>query len=75
MGDSAVARARAAVKSVTGAGHARAKAVVDIALSFPAEDRDQKNDTRADSTVHSPLLAAERRWSNRRTKAHTARCL
>ena len=40
MGDRAFARARAAGKSATEAGHARAKAEADIALSLPAEYRD-----------------------------------
>ena len=40
MGDRAFARARAAGKSATEAGHARAKAGADIALSIPAEYRD-----------------------------------
>ena len=37
MGDRAFARARAAGKNETEAGHARAKAEADIALSLPAE--------------------------------------
>ena len=37
MGDRAFARARAAGKNKTEAGHARAKATADIALSLPAE--------------------------------------
>ena len=37
MGDRAFARARAAGKNETVAGHARAKAEADIALSLPAE--------------------------------------
>ena len=40
MGDRAFARARAAGKNETEAGHARAKAEADIALSLPAEYRD-----------------------------------
>ena len=40
MGDRAFARARAAGKNETEAGHARAKAEADIALSLPAENRD-----------------------------------
>ena len=40
MGDRAFARARAAGKKETEAGHARAKAEADIALSLPAEYRD-----------------------------------
>ena len=42
MGDRAFARARAAGKNETEAGHARAKAGADIALSLPAEYRDWK---------------------------------
>ena len=40
MGDRAFARARAAGKNATEAGHARAKAEADIALSLPAEYKD-----------------------------------
>ena len=40
MGDRAFARARAAGKNETEAGHARAKVEADIALSLPAEYRD-----------------------------------
>ena len=40
MGNCAFARARAAEKNATEAGHARAKAEADIALSLPAEYRD-----------------------------------
>ena len=40
MGDRAFARDRAAGKSETEAGHARAKAGADIALCLPAEYRD-----------------------------------
>ena len=40
MGDRAFARARAAGKNEIEAGHARAKAEADIALSLPAEYRD-----------------------------------
>ena len=40
MGGLAFARARAAGKIATEAGHARAKAEADIALSLPAEYRD-----------------------------------
>ena len=40
MGDRAFARARAAGKNETEAGHARAKAEADITLSLPAEYRD-----------------------------------
>ena len=39
---------KAAGKNATEAGHARAKAEADIALSLPAEYRDSKNDTRAE---------------------------
>ena len=39
MGDRAFARARAAGKNATEAGHARAKAGAGIALSLPAEHR------------------------------------
>ena len=75
MGDRAFARARAAGKNETEAGHARAKAEADIALSLPAEYRDEKNDTRAEYNMHSAQPAAERRWSNRRTYTHAARGL
>ena len=75
MGDRAFARARAAGKNETEAGHARAKAGADIALSLPAEYRDYKNDTRAEYVMHSAQPAAERRWSNRRTYTHAARGL
>ena len=75
MGDRAFARARAAGKNETEAGHARAKAEADIALSLPAEYRDLKNDTRAEYIMHSAQPAAERRWSNRRTYTHAARGL
>ena len=75
MGDRAFARARAAGKNETEAGHARAKAEADIALSLPAEYRDQKNDTRAEYFTHSAQPAAERRWSNRRAYTHAARGL
>ena len=40
MGDRAFARARAAGKNETEAGHAATKAGVDIALSLPAKYRD-----------------------------------
>ena len=40
MGDRAFARARAAGKNATNAGHARAKAGADIALSLPVEYRE-----------------------------------
>ena len=40
VGDCAFARARAAGKNATEAGHARSKAGADIALSLPAEYRD-----------------------------------
>ena len=40
MSDRAFARARAAGKNATKAGHARAKAEADIALSLPAQFRD-----------------------------------
>ena len=40
MGDRASARARAAGKNATEAGHARTKAGADIALGLPAEYRD-----------------------------------
>ena len=40
MGDRAFARASAAGKNATEAGHARTKAGAYIALSFPAEYRD-----------------------------------
>ena len=52
MGDRAFARARAAGKNATKAGHTRAKAGADIALSLPAEYRDLKNDTRAEYIIH-----------------------
>ena len=67
MGDRAFARARAAGKNETEAGHACAKAGADIALSISAEYRDKKNDTRGECAMHSAQPAAERRWSNRRT--------
>ena len=75
MGDRAFARAGAAGKNETEAGRARAKAGADIALSLPAEYRDQKNDTGAENIIHSAQPAAERRWSNRRTYTHAARGL
>ena len=40
MGDRVFARARAAGENEIKAGHARAKAEADIALSLPAEYRD-----------------------------------
>ena len=75
MGDRAFTKAMAAVKNETEAGHARAKAEAYIALSLPAEQRDQKNDTRAEYIMHSAQPAAKRRWSNRRTNTHAARGL
>ena len=57
------------------AGHARAKAEADLALSLPAEYRDQKNDTKAEYIMHSAQPAAERRWSNRRKNTQAARGL
>ena len=84
MGNCASARARAAVKNETEAGHARAKAEashtrakagVDIALSLPAEYGDEKNDTRAEYTTHSAQPAAERWWSTRRNNPHSTRGL
>ena len=75
MGDRAFARARAVGKNETEAGHARAKAEAGIALSLPAEYKDQKNGTKAEYIMHSAQPAAERRWSNRRTYTHAARGL
>ena len=77
MGDRAFARARAAGKNDTEAGHARAKAGADIALSLPAEYRDWKLlENWHESGIyltHSTQPAAEGRWSNRRTYTHAAR--
>ena len=66
MGDRAFARARAAGKNATEAGHARAKAETDIALSLSAESKDYKYDTGALNVIHLAQPAAERRRSNRR---------
>ena len=66
---------KAAEKNTTEAGYARAKAEANIAIRLPAENREQKNDTRAECTIHTAQPAAERRWSNRRTNTHAARGL
>ena len=53
MGDCAFARARAAGIFATETSQARVKAEADIALSLPAEYRNEKNDTRAEYNRHS----------------------
>ena len=58
MGDQTFARARAAEKNETEAGHASAKAEADIALSLPAEYRDEKYDTKAECIMHSAKPAS-----------------
>ena len=54
MGDLAFARAMAAGKNETEASHARAKAEADIALSLPAEYRDQKMTRERNITCTQP---------------------